>query len=159
MVKAGTAFLAVSVLAVALIAAPSATSLGPAIKVAVAKHKDGPYRGEINSNMDDGQTRSFWFRVRTTSEQDDLELVFEDLGSSDDDGFKTRWFKAGNNVSSDVEGSGYEFKIDPGQSKYLNAKQTAPDPTAQTCLAGYAELPTITGDTSIVVINDNICAF
>lgn len=159
MVRGATAILSTAVLAVALIAAPTATSLAPPFSVKVAKHKDGRYKDHINSSIGDGETQSFWFRVKSTSDTEDVELTFNDVGSSDDDGFKTRWFKHGENISSAVEGAGYDFKIDPGQKKYFNAKQTAPDPTGKTCIAGSADDGVVYFDQAEVAFNGTKCAF
>ena len=161
MVRGATAFLLALVLAVALIAAPSAAAGEPTVRVKVAKHKDGPYRPNLNTSIDPGETRSLWFRAANPGTEE-LELVFGDAGTSDDVGFKTRWFKSGDNISDEVEGSpGYEFSLDPGQRKYFNAKQTALDApgAVEGCLAGGAEVPKVTGDLATVEINGAMCAF
>ena len=159
MVRGATAFLCAAVLAVALVAAGGAQAGKDVFAVKVAKHKDGPYKVDIKSNIDPGETKSFWFRVRNTGDQSS-QMTFDDAGTSDEIGFKTRWFKAGNNVSSEVEGSGYEFNIDNGQSKYFNAKQTGLDApgAVEGCLAGEAG-DGITSDLSSVSINGATCSF
>jgi hypothetical protein len=161
MVRGATAFLLASVLAVALIAAPSAAAGEPTVKVKVAKHKDGPYRPNINTSIDPGETRSLWFRAANPGTEE-LDLVFGDAGTSDEDGFKTRWFKSSDNISNQVERpAGYPFHLNPGQRKLFNAKQTAPDApgVVEGCLAGGAEVPKVTGDLATVEINDAMCAF
>jgi hypothetical protein len=159
MVKGVTALVCASALAVTLIAAP-APATEVTFNVKVAKHKDGPYEVDIKSHIDPGATRSFWFRVKNTGDQES-QLIFDDSGTSDGIGFKTKWFKAGENVSNEVEGMGYEFNIAPGQRKYFNAKQTGLDApgAVEECLAGQARLQMITSDLSSVQINGATCAF
>ena len=159
MVKGVTAFVFAGVLAGALIAAPAQAGKD-VFKVRVAKHKDGPYNVGATSHIDPGETKSFWFRVRNIGDQENLQLTFDDGGSSDGTGFKTKWFKAGNNVSNEVEGEGYELKIDPGQNKYFNAKQTgleAPG-AVEECLSGHANHEMTTYSTAVIAINGALCA-
>ena len=158
MVRGATAFVCASVLAVALVAVPSASGLAVTFNIKVAKHKDGPYEVDTKSNIDAGQTRSLWFRVKNTGDQES-SLVFDDAGTSDEDGFKTKWFKHGDNISSQVQQDGYTFNVAPGQKKYFNAKQTAPTPTEDTCLAGQASMTMIYTDLSSVEINGATCVF
>lgn len=126
--------------------------------VKVAKHRDGPYKVDIKANFEPGQTRSFWFRIHN-GDDESFDLVFEDAGTSNEDGYRTRWFKAGKNVSDAVEQAGEPFTVAPGQSKFFNAKQRAGDPAEPSCLAGQATLPAITSDLSSVRINGQGCSF
>jgi hypothetical protein len=160
MVKGVTAVVC-ALLLIAVLAAVQSQAGETGFSVRVAKHKDGPYKVDIRASIEPGQTKSFWFRVRNIGGVEDLELVFDDSGTSDGTGFQTRWFKAGENVSSEVEGSGKVFRIDPGQRKHFNAKQTALDApgAVEDCLAGQASIPKVTSDLSAVIINGASCAF
>jgi hypothetical protein len=160
MVRGPTAFVCASVLAVALATVPSASGLAVTFNIKVAKHKDGPYKTDIRSKIDPGETRSFWFRVKNTGDAES-QLDFGDADTSDEVGFKTKWFKHGDNVSSQVQQGGYMFHVDPGQKKYFNAKQTGLDApgAVEGCLAGEASMTMVYTDLSSVAINGGTCVF
>ena len=87
-----------------------------------AKEKDGPYKENVRVNVANGQKKSLWFKVTGKQESGQLDLQFVDGESTDSlDGYKVRWFKHGDDVTSEVNGEGYPFHVSPGQSKYFNA--------------------------------------
>ncbi len=136
-------------LIVALVAAPSAEGLTtPLLDVKVAKQKDGPYRGFLRAKAKPNDPAILWFRARNFDDERLEEVLFSDHDSSDLNGYKVSWFKHGDNVSSAVEGSGYDFNIDPGQSKYFMARAKPPNGNTGICLQGeviYETLPLASG--------------
>ena len=158
MVKGVTAFACALVLAGALVASPA--QAGDPFAVKAAKHKDGPYSSDLKSNIAPGETRNFWFRVTNKGDVTIEKLVFDDADTSDLNGYETRWFKRGDNVSSQVEGDGYGFRIHPGKPKYFNARHTrAPGAGALSCIAGQANLGMANYTLASVLINGKLCAY
>ena len=138
----------------ALFAAPSAPARGPSVTLKVAKQKDGPYKTVIKTNATPSDPASVWFRAKSKSTERLEDVLFSDDGSSDQDGFKMTWFKHGDNVSSAVEGSGYDFNLDPGEAKYFNARAKPPNANADTCFQGIVTFEATFLDAAYAGIND-----
>ena len=139
---AGRVVLAV-VAAVALMAigAPSASAGLTGISVKVAKQKDGEYQNYLgNVNVPANGERNLWFRIRAAaSNEEQRSLRFGDDGScSELENFKVKWFKHGDNVSSDVRTEGHPFKIAPGERSSSTRRITRTDPGEGFCLEGVA---------------------
>jgi hypothetical protein len=151
----GVTVAGIAALALAVGATPA--SAGDDLRVRVAKQKHGNYKTTTRANFSPREVGSFWFRVENLGAQE-LEPTFSDSGSSDQDGYRTRWFKAGKNISQQVEGAGRDFTIDPGQRKYFNAVHTAPVMPGSTCLKASVTDST-SSDAAGIGINGGQCAF
>ena len=127
-------------MALALLAMAWPASAGNfGVSVKVAKEKGGTYKNVLRINVADGRSKSAWFRVKGKQNPEQLDLLFSDEGSSSSlEGLKVKWFKHGDNATEQVQGSGYPFHVDPGQSKYFQARVKADDPAGDACIEGDA---------------------
>ena len=106
----------------ALALSPSAQGRGDSWATKVAKDKDGPYGVVTKASVPNGDSKTLWWRV-TSKADSDLNVAFvDDTGGTP--GFKVKWFKGDDNVSSDVNEFGYEFVLHPDQSKYFRGVVT-----------------------------------
>jgi hypothetical protein len=127
--------------AAALLAAPPAGAGDNDIQgasVAVARQKDGPYKGYTGDvKVPEGKTKDLWFRVNGAgSLTETIDLRFLDDGSSSDEDYKVKWFKGKKNVSQDVKNEGYSVTVGKSQKRYFRASITDVGPEEGLCLEG-----------------------
>jgi hypothetical protein len=147
----------IGALVAALVLAAPSSALGPNIIVRVAKDKDGPYREILSVNVAKNQTKNLWYRVRSESETDLKDLLFDDGLQKYLETLRVKWFEGGDNVTHDVQTSGHEFNLKADASKYFNARVTAEKKNVEECLIGRAVYPSVSLDQAFAGINDD-CA-
>lgn len=102
-------------------------------KLKAAKQKSGPYHNQIHVNVGDQRRRVF---VRVISTHDSLQqaTITEGLAGPGDPeaDYQIDWFRKDENVSHDIQTSGYEFNLKPDAKKLFHVKLRAnvgnPDP-------------------------------
>jgi hypothetical protein len=89
----------------------------------VAKHTDGPYKEAVRLNVEVGQTRAAFLKVRGVSGVENVELQEHNAVI----GYKTKYFKGGENITEAVTSDGFEFVAKPDKAKRfrVTAKRTA----------------------------------
>jgi hypothetical protein len=148
-------FLAGIAVMVALVAVPSAGGRTTALlDLKVAKQKDGPYRSFLRAKAKPNDPAILWFRAKNVDDERLEGVLFGDDDTADLDGYKVSWFKHGDNVSSEVEGPGYDFNVDPGQAKYFMARAKPPNGNTGLCLKGQLTHEAVPYDVAYAGIND-----
>lgn len=99
----------------ALLSAPA--DAGPtAIVLEVAKQKDGPYAEFVTANVDPGEAKNFYLKVRNAS---GIEQPVT-MGQYTEEPLKAHWFEGfnrDNRITADVEPYSHEFSVAPGGVK------------------------------------------
>jgi hypothetical protein len=147
----------------ALLAFGTAQALAAApISVTTAKHKGGPYSSDAvtNANVPPGKTKSFFWKI-TTPGSSDLDVTLDDASTPDPnpDGFKIRWFRRHQEISSAVKGPGYEFVLPPDKALKFRAQVTGLQ-HKHFCLGGQFSItsPVSQTDAGHFAVNDpNAC--
>lgn len=104
-----------------------AEAAGPppiAVDVKGAKHKDGPYLDDSQGvKIPIGRSKTLYWEV-TNNTISPLDRVFTDAetGSQDTSGYTIRWFRRKQNISPEVKGAGFEFRLQGGATKRFSAK-------------------------------------
>jgi hypothetical protein len=138
--------------------APAPASAAPPFFVDASKHRDGPYSNEspIPASVKPGQTKSFFWQA---SSSQDRALVLDDASTAEQDhqGLHIKWFRGRHNISSDVEGSGYEFTLKADKPKIFRTQIRATG-HGDVCLIAHFEMPSVYSDTKAFAVNDdNAC--
>ena len=145
-----------ALVALLLTAAPAgagAEDLG----VKSAKHKDGPYRVDTRINMDVGETRSLWWRVK--SKGSSVQKVQFDEPTDDTDGYRVRWYRGNDDITTEVnDDEGYRFGLQAGRSVYFQAELKRRPAGDVACLYGEATNDLIAYVAATASINDT-CTF
>jgi hypothetical protein len=117
--KVGILLSLVAAILVAL-AAP-ATAGGPGTpKLKGAKHKAGPYSGELRVRVKDSP-RSVYVKVISTYSSSQDATITEGLVGNEQ-GFLVKWYRGSNDISHDVQTSGFDFKLKPDHPKLFRAR-------------------------------------
>jgi hypothetical protein len=126
------------------IGAASSAGLAVIIDVEASKHRDGPYEdAQQQVNIPVGKEKSLYWRVKNFT-AGPLDLTFDDAatGGSDTDGYRIRWYRGRNDISSQVKGSGYPFKLKAGKKKIFRAEvKHKLDVSPGFCIGGQASPP------------------
>ncbi len=126
--------MALAILLAAAAQAPGRGGLPASLKA--AKQKDGLFKTEVRVNIPIGDAKVVWFRAKSMADKAQ-QFAFKDDGSSSElEGYKVRWFKGHQNVSSDVYTEGHLFVLDPGESKFFQAKVKHTGPGDPICIVG-----------------------
>ena len=93
--------------------ATSAIGLEPLFKVRASSDKDGPFHVIDEMHVGVDKTKSAYFRVKSSDDEDLHGMMFGDGGttSPNPEGFTVRWFKGDKNITGDVKDAGFEFTI------------------------------------------------
>jgi hypothetical protein len=157
MKKAGIA--ALGLIAVLAMGATSASAGDSLITVKAAKHKDGPYKPDVQDlNVDVGESKTLYWRVKNITSDQKLKLGFDDAATGDPAGWAIKWFKGKTNISPEVKGLGYEFNLKPSKKKIFSATikhKSAGDPVV--CLGGQASGAKTNADAAYFQVN-GFCA-
>jgi hypothetical protein len=151
--------IAAAVVAVAAIALPASASAGePAVSLKVAKHKDGPYKPEVRTNIKLNQAKDFYWKARNVTDAEFPDVLLTDDGPYPT-GWIVRWFRGDDNITSDVRGDGYEFVLQPGKSKLFRSRLKPTKTADEVCHAAGAGPSEPATDFALVVVNDAFCLF
>jgi hypothetical protein len=121
--KLRAVFLLVVALALGL-GATAAIGGGPGTpRLTGAKKKSGPYEKELHVKVRD-KGRNVFVRVKSTYDARQQATIEERLiGPGDPEGdWQINWFRGENDVSHDVQTSGYDFRLRPHRSKRFRVK-------------------------------------
>jgi hypothetical protein len=153
MKKLGTA--ALGILAVLAMSVTSASAGDDLISVKAAKHKAGPYTHETQAlNVPVGKRKTVYYRVKNVGDTLTLELSFDDAATNtSNDDYNVKWFKRKTNITADVAGAGYEFKVKPGKKKLFRAKVKHVSGSSNLCLGGQASGPLTFPDAAYFNVN------
>lgn len=131
---------ALALIAAALVplsaAAPAPARGGLPASLKSAKEKDGPFKEVVRVNMPVGDMKVVWFRAKSSADKPQ-QFGFNDAESSSElEGYKVKWFKGDQNVSSSVQTEGQLLVLEPGDPKFLQAKVKRTGPGEPFCLIG-----------------------
>ena len=135
----------------------------PAFFTSVSKHKGGPFTESVQSvSIPPGATKTLYWKVRSNGgNPPPYELSFDDGITKDPNppGFKIKWFRKDRNITSEVKGPGYEFKVDTEHPKVFRAQVRAVD-EGSFCLAGRAYFTegTPAADSAYFGVNGDTCS-
>lgn len=125
-------------LAVFAMAMPAAAHRGEPVLAQAAKHKHGPWKtGTHPVDIPAGQKRSLYVRIKNTSAPAHKQHVM--LTEGTDGGppdYHNSWFKDKKDISHDVQTSGYDFTLKPGQAKRFRVRVKVDDDSNPECLFG-----------------------
>ena len=115
----------------AFVVGPAAAGAAPALKLKAAKHRDGPYvnapgNDPLVVNVD--EPKNLYVKaIRPASGSVDVRL-FEEV--SNDAEFDYQWFKGQNDISHDVQTSGYLFNLKHEKPRRFRVRviPAVPDP-------------------------------
>lgn len=93
-------------------------------------------------NPDVGQTKTLYWKAKNNS-GDPQDLSFDDASTPKLSGYEVKWFRGDHNISSQVEGSGYEFSLGDGNTKIFRARLERVSSGMGFCLGGQAGTPDI----------------
>lgn len=68
-----------------------------------------------------GQTKTLYWKVKNNSGDSHQDMSFDDASTPDPSGYKIKWFRRKQNISSQVKGVGYEFSLGDGKTKIFRA--------------------------------------
>jgi hypothetical protein len=148
----------ISAALVALVAmavgATTASAGDPFVKVRAAKHKDGPYLHNPQGLMlPAGESKTLYWRVKNIAPDQKLELRFDDAATDPEDDYRVRWFKGHENITSDVSGPGFEFKLKAGAKKLFSARVKHRTNSGILCLGGQASGSLVNPDAAYFNVN------
>ena len=151
--------LAVAACVAAIVLPASASAGDPVVSLKVAKHKDGPYKTVQTTHIAPPDAKDFYWKVRnpTDAKLPDVLLTAGEVSSA---GWIARWFRGDDQITSDVEGGGYEFALRPGKSKLFRSRLKPTEiAKKQLCFDAYAGPPLTDTDGALVAVNEAICLF
>lgn len=147
-------FAATLIAALALAAPAGAGGEGPPFIVKVAKDKQGPYQdGFSNVNLQGGQVKDFFFRVRNKEPEPFINMTFEELFGPAPKGLILKWFKGDTNVTSDVQGDGHSFNLPGDGRRFFELKAKAEANNLYHCLGGEADFENTISDFAFLQFN------
>ena len=100
----------------------------PVIKV--SRHPDGPFRGSVGATIPVGSQKSFFFRIRNSSDDSGFVTLH---GDENEDGFRYRFFRGSKNVTEPVQAGTYQLTLQAERAKLIRMKvkhQSMPASTA-----------------------------
>lgn len=109
--------------ALALGAGPA--NAGPeTVKLRVSKHKDGPFQSTVHYNLDSGEKRTMYLRVKSKDEGP-LPIPVT-MSQNVQANLQSNWFKGrgpgGQDITSQVVAGTYMFDIDSGAKRFFRWK-------------------------------------
>jgi hypothetical protein len=132
--KLGTAVFSLVLILALGVGATVAIGGGPGTpRLTGAKKKSGPYEKELRVKVRQ-QGRSVFVRVKSTHDARQKATIQEGLvGPGDPEAdWQINWFRRDQDVSHDVQTSGYDFRLRPHKSKRFRVKLkpnvASPDP-------------------------------
>ena len=91
----------------------------PAVRLRVSKNPNGPFKHTLNQDLAAGDVKNYYLEAKnTTGSLIDAEL----RRSFSDAGYDTKYFRKNDNISNDVEGTGYHFPIKGGKVKHFRLR-------------------------------------
>lgn len=124
----------------ALTAMPSFAG-DPFFEVRASKHRDGPYLETMQDvNVPIGDAKSLYWKVKHIT-GGTLEMRFTDAltETPNPEGLEIRWFRGTKEITTEVKGSGYEFKLPKDSRKLFRARVKAVGPSDGACVVGQAD--------------------
>jgi hypothetical protein len=110
------------IVAIGLVAAPADAGGSGRIKARIAKQPGGPYVVQVQANIGVGKAKVFYVKVKNNTPDQPFDVNMTQ-GDPSDENYKQRYFRFnGTNITSDVEGSGYEFHLEAQQVKRFEVK-------------------------------------
>ena len=92
----------------------------PEARITVSKQKSGPFREDLKLNLDPGQAKILYLKVRNV-DNDELNTQLMDGGNPN---LALKWFtrwRGGENITAEVEAN-YDLDLQPGQVKKFRWK-------------------------------------
>jgi hypothetical protein len=145
--------------ALALALPVSASAGQPLVSLKVAKHKGGPYATGQPASIGLNQAKDFYWKVKNITNARLPEVLLTD-NTDTSPGWIVRWFRGKDNITTDVQGGGYEFGLRAGKAKVFRSRlKPTEGAEKQLCHAATAGPPETSLDEAIVFVNDGLCAF
>ena len=153
---------ALAVVAAVAVAGPAvAPAGGPGTpKLRGAKHADGPFSRVVRVKVT--KPRTLYVLVKSDYDQQQLATLTEGGDGPDPGDFDTKWLRGDEDITHDVQTSGYEFNLPPrGKKRFrVRVKPVVSDP-GNYCLFGNVQVdePTTGRDGPFFAINKrDVCA-
>ena len=142
-----------ALLLVAIPSAPAAKRGTVPFSVKVAPTKTAKFKKEITVDLPMGERKDWFFRLKLKPGEEDHAVFFDDAftDAPHPDGYRVQWYKNGENVSSEVKGSGMDLTLNDGAPKYFQVKIRALDDPFRCVSAAVGDLE----DTKYSYINLN----
>ena len=80
----------------------------------------------MKAHLGPGKVKSFHIKITNTTPKNTLAISMT-AESENELGYTQKWFRNSNNITSDVKGAGFDFKLTPGQAKKFRLKLKAND--------------------------------
>ena len=120
---------------VGALAAPATAGATPKLKV--AKHPDGPFEQVVARNVAIGEKRVFYFKAKSTDDQK-ADATFEEPAGLGSD-YSVKYKRNDTNITDDVQGSGYDFKLTPKAKRFTVTIKATIAPPSPGCLYNQVE--------------------
>jgi hypothetical protein len=135
----------IAIAAACLVAAPAFAGNG--VGITASKKENGPFTSNpANVNMEIGDVKSIWFKVKNRTGQRVNGIGFEFNHKATPGAFTVRVFDGKRNVSQDALGDGHRFGLKSGEANKLQVRLKQKDPGAM-CFNATAEKPSVGDDT------------
>jgi hypothetical protein len=103
------------------LAAVPAIAGGPGTpKVTGAKQKDGPYA--LKQNVRIKRAKSLYVKVKSTHDQNQTATLAQNVVGPGDADYQIDWFRGDEDISHDVQTSGYDFPLKPEKAKIFRVR-------------------------------------
>ncbi|MGH9024896.1 MAG: hypothetical protein ACRDWD_02090 [Acidimicrobiia bacterium] len=107
----------------------------PPLLLSIKKTPNGEYSDVADVNLGPGKTKEFKLRADNNNNAVDNDVFLE--SEPDSDGYKTKYFRKQHNVSPQVKGAGYDFRLNQGSSKTFKLTVKAPESPGALCRIIY----------------------
>jgi hypothetical protein len=108
------------------------------IHVQAAKHKDGPWSDtDPDVTIKSGKSKDLFLRVKNEAMSPHTASVDLTQTTSGQSAYHYKWFFGHENITSQVQGSGYDFNLKYHKTKRFRIHARVTDDSNQDCLEGY----------------------
>jgi hypothetical protein len=118
--RAVTIIACMAALGASLIAVPAIAGGPGTPKVTGAKQKDGPY--SLKTNVKLKRAKNLYVKVKSTHDQNQTATISENRIGPGETDYQVNWFRGDENISHDVQTSGYDFPLKPEKAKIFRVR-------------------------------------
>jgi hypothetical protein len=151
--------LCLAVLCAGLAVAPAVAGGPGTPKVTGAKHKDGPYA--LTTHVKLKRAKNVYVKVKSTHDQNQTATLTEGSVGPGDADYQVKWFRGDEDISHDVQTSGYDFTLKPEKAKIFRVRvKPEADSPRKVCLFSnvQVDVPSTGTDGAFFAIKrKNVC--
>ena len=104
------------------------------VNARIGAQEDGPYEDvTLGAKLSPGKARSFHVKVKNASD-DELRVTLTALLNGTD-AFKEKYYRNDREITEQVDGAGFEFGLQPGQTKRFRLRVKAIDVPEARCIS------------------------